>query len=159
MTITINPADARTSANLDDVLVTRGLAACMGVCLYDPQAKIAGMLHYQLPSASLDPMKARQQPFMFADTGMTLLLAEMESLGAQKRRIRVKLAGGAATGDGPTAENAGKRNHAAIRKILWQHGMFIESEEVGGSSPRTVYLNVADGELTVETAAVVAQVA
>jgi chemotaxis protein CheD len=158
VTITIPPSDARTSANPDDVLATHSLAACMGVCLYDPQAKIAGMLHYQLPSASIDPMKARQQPFMFADTGMTLLLAEMESLGAQKRRIRVKLAGAAAGADTATT-NAGKRNHAAIRKILWQHGMFIESEEVGGPSPRTVFLSVADGELTVKLEAAAAQVA
>ena len=150
MTITIPPSDARTSANPDDVLATHSLAACMGVCLYDPQAKIAGMLHYQLPSASIDPMKARQQPFMFADTGMTLLLAEMESLGAQKRRIRVKLAGAAAGADTAT-NNAGKRNHAAIRKILWQQGMFIDGEDCGGNAPRNLYLKIADGEVILKT--------
>jgi chemotaxis protein CheD len=161
-TITIDVSDARTSSDPEHVLATRALGSCMGVCLYDPQARVAGLLHYELPSASIDPAKAREKPFMFADTGMTLLLAEMESLGAQKKRMKVKLAGGAETGatggdhavaaDG-TAKLAqiGKRNHAAIRKILWQQGMFIQAEEVGGTQSRDVYLRVADGELTIKS--------
>src|SRR4051812_16266391 len=122
VTITIDVSDARTSIDPGQVLATGALGSCIGVCLYDPQARVAGLLHYELPSASLDPAKAREKPFMFADTGMTLLLAEMESLGAQKKRIKVKLAGGADTAGAATMPQIGKRNHAAIRKILWQQG-------------------------------------
>lgn len=161
-TILIDVSDARTSTDPAHVLATKALGSCIGVCLYDPQARVAGLLHYELPSASIDPAMARAKPFMFADTGMTLLLAEMESLGAQKKRIKVKLAGGAETGtcaagaDSPAATAAampqiGKRNHAAIRKILWQQGMFIQAEEVGGTDTRTVFLRVADGELTIKS--------
>jgi chemotaxis protein CheD len=163
-TITIDVSDARTSSDPEHVLSTRALGSCMGVCLYDPQARVAGLLHYELPSASIDPAKAREKPFMFADTGMTLLLAEMESLGAQKKRMKVKLAGGAETGATGDADHTraatagtakltqiGKRNHAAIRKILWQQGMFIQAEEVGGTQSRDVYLRVADGELTIKS--------
>jgi chemotaxis protein CheD len=165
-TITIDVSDARTSTDPGHVLATRSLGSCIGVCLYDPQARVAGLLHYELPSASIDPAMARERPFMFADTGMTLLLAEMESLGAQKKRIKVKLAGGAETGTCAAGEAAtartpaanaaampqiGKRNHAAIRKILWQQGMFIQAEEVGGTDTRTLFLRVADGELTIRS--------
>jgi chemotaxis protein CheD len=149
ITVAIQTSDARSSADPGHVLTTRSKGACIGVCLYDPQARVAGLLHYELPSASLDPMKARSNPFMFADTGMTLLLAEMEALGAQRKRIKVKLAGGAEAGAGPA--QIGKRNHAAIRKILWQQGMFIAAEEVGGTAARTLRLRVADGELTIES--------
>ena len=29
----------------------------------------------------------------------------------------------------------GKRNHTAIRKMLWQHGLLLEAEQVGGNEP------------------------
>ena len=150
-TITINVSDARSSGNPGDVLVTHSLGSCIGVCLYDPHARVAGLLHYQLPSSTLDAMRAKERPAMFADTGMALLLAQMEALGAQKRRMKVRLAGGAAMLNDASSFNIGKRNHAAIRKILWQHGMFIETEDVGGNAPRTVYLAVADGALTIKS--------
>jgi chemotaxis protein CheD len=151
MTITINVSDARASADPADTLVTYSLGSCIGVCLYDPVARVAGLLHYQLPTSTMDPAKADNNPFMFADTGMNALLPMMETLGAHKRRLKVKLAGGAAMLNDASSFNIGKRNHAAIRKILWQHGMFIETEEVGGSAPRTVYLRVADGSLTIKS--------
>jgi chemotaxis protein CheD len=47
--------------------------------------------------------------------------------------------------------NIGRRNHAAIRKVLWQHGLLIDGEDVGGSSPRHLYLAVADGSVTVKS--------
>ena len=97
------------------------------------------------------PATPRAFDWMFADSGMNALLPMMEALGAQKRRLKVKLAGGAAMLNDASSFNIGKRNHAAIRKILWQHGMFIEAEEVGGSAPRTVYLRVADGSLTIKS--------
>jgi chemotaxis protein CheD len=154
MTITINVSDARASGDPADTLVTYSLGSCIGVCLYDPIARVAGLLHYQLPTSTMDKAKADNNPFMFADTGMGALLPMMEALGAQKRRLKVKLAGGAAMLNDASSFNIGKRNHAAIRKILWQHGMFIESEDVGGGAPRTVYLRVADGSLTIKSGGV-----
>ena len=50
---------------------------------------------------------------------------------------------------GPKGFDIGKRNYLAIRKILWKHGLFIDAEDIGGSSPRNMYLNVEDGSLTI----------
>lgn len=151
MNIVVNVSDARSSGDPGDVIVTYSLGSCIGVCLYDPQVSVAGMLHYQLPTSTMDAARAAERPCMFADTGMAVLLRQMEALGAVKKRMKVKLAGGAAMLNDAGTFNIGKRNHAAIRKILWQHGMFIESEDVGGGQPRTLYLNVADGGLTIKT--------
>ena len=154
MTITVNVSDARSSSDEADTLVTHALGSCIGVCLYDPQAKVAGLLHFQLPTSTLDPLKAQNNPFMFADTGLAQLVAMMEQQGAQKRRMQVRLAGGAAMLNDASSFNIGKRNHAAIRKVLWQQGMFITSEEVGGGAPRTVFLRAADGSLTIKSGGV-----
>jgi chemotaxis protein CheD len=151
MTITVNVSDARSSSDPADVLVTYALGSCIGVCVYDPVAAVAGLLHFQLPTSTLDPDKAVTNPFMFADTGFTRLIEMVLQAGAQKRRLHIKLAGGAAMLNDASSFNIGKRNHAAIRKILWQHGLFIASEDVGGGAPRTVYLKVNDGAFTIKS--------
>jgi chemotaxis protein CheD len=142
------------STDPQDVIVTYSLGSCIGVCLFDPTASVAGMLHYQLPSSSMDTARAVQKPAMFADTGMHLLLRQMELLGGQKNRMQVKLVGGASMLNDVSSQAIGKRNHTAIRKVLWQHGMFIKFEEIGGNIPRTIYFCVADGSLTIKSAGI-----
>ena len=153
MNIVVNVSDLRTSGDSSDTLVTYSLGSCVGVCIYDPVARVAGLLHYQLPSASLDAQRAAEKPAMFADTGMALLLNEMAALGAQPRRLRVKLAGGASMLNDASSFNIGKRNQAAIRKLLFQNRLFIDAEDLGGNAPRTVYLNVSDGQVTLKSGA------
>lgn len=149
--LTVNISDARVSQDLADVLVTYSLGSCIGVCLYDTHAHIGGMLHYQLPESKMDPQRAAQKPLMFADTGMKLLIDKMQSMGANKKRMQVKIAGGAAMATGPKGFDIGKRNYLAIRKILWKNGMFIDAEDIGGNSPRNMYLNIETGAVTVRS--------
>ncbi len=149
--IVVDISDAKVSNDPSDVLVTYSLGSCIGVCLYDPVTTVGGMLHYQLPSSKMDEERARSKPLMFADTGMTLLLNKMTSMGANKNRMHVRLAGGAAMATGPQGFDIGKRNYLAIRKILWSNGMFINAEDVGGSAARNLYMDLADGTVTVRS--------
>ena len=84
-----------------------------------------------------------------------ILAAESQkllSMGAHKSRIEIKLAGGAQkTGAQKDSFNIGKRNFAAIRQTLWKKGLFIKEQDVGGTIPRTVYLNIADGTFTIKS--------
>ncbi len=151
MNIVVNVSDARVSQDIEDVLVTYSLGSCIAVSLYDPVARCAGMLHYQLPTSTLDANRAQENPCMFADTGMAALLNELTSMGAQARRLQIKLAGGAEILNDSGLFCIGKRNHTAIRKILWQRGLLLKAEEVGGSQPRTLYLHVADGTTIIKS--------
>ena len=149
--IIINVSDAKVSGDPSDVLVTYSLGSCIGVCLYDPATNIGGLLHYQLPDSKMDPEKARSMPFMFADTGMKIMVDKLISMGAKKNRMRVRIAGGASMKNGPKGFDIGKRNHLAFRKIMWKNGMFVDSEDVGGFSPRNVYMDMADGTVTIKS--------
>lgn len=149
--VIINVAEGRVSNDPSDVLATYSLGSCIGVCLYDPVAHVGGLLHYQLPSSMMDARRAEQNPMMFADTGMNILLRKMSMLGGDKKRMQVKVAGGAAMDSGPKGFDIGKRNYLAIKKILWQNGMFLDAEDIGGSSPRNVYMNITNGTVTVRT--------
>jgi chemotaxis protein CheD len=146
----VHVSDAKVSSDPTDVLITYSLGSCIAVCLYDPSSHTGGMLHYQLPDSKVDPERAKDRPFMFADSGMTLLIGKLASMGANTRRMKVKIAGGAEMDTGPKGFDIGKRNHLAIRKIMWKNGMFIDAEDVGGNAPRNMYLNIGDGTVTVK---------
>lgn len=149
--IIVNVSDARVSNKLVDVLATYSLGSCIGVCLYDPAVNIGGMLHYQLPSSTTDVKRAKEKPLMFADTGMEILIDKMLALGAKKKRMQVKIAGGAKMESGPDGFDIGKRNYLAVKKVLWQNGMFIDAEDVGGTSPRNMYMSIANGAVIIRT--------
>ena len=147
----VEVSDAKVSEDPADVLTTYSLGSCIAVCLYDCATQIGGMLHYQLPDSKMDPERVKSKPFMFADTGMKILIDKLLSMGAHKKRMQIKIAGGAAMNTGPKGFDIGKRNHLAIRKIMWKNGMFIDAEDVGGSSPRNMYMNMENGAVTIRS--------
>jgi len=145
--IIVGVSDAKLSRSANDVIITYSLGSCIAVCVYEKNLRIGGLLHFQLPESKLDVAKAIARPFMFADTGMKLLLQSLVSAGAQKRHMSVKIAGGAAMRNGPANFDIGKRNYLAIRKCLWQAGLLIESEDVGGENPRSLFLDIETGQV------------
>jgi chemotaxis protein CheD len=150
-TIIVRISDARVSNDPQVILATHSLGSCIGVAAYDSVMRIGGMLHYQLPGSEGDSRRVRHVPAMYADTGMTLLLSQMAALGAEKRRLKIKLAGGARMLTGADIFEIGRRNHTAVRKFLWQQGLLIEAEEIGGTDARHLYLRIADGAVQIKT--------
>lgn len=144
-------ADCRVSADQADTLVTYALGSCMAVAIWDPVARVAGLLHYMLPDSSIDASKSRERPFMFADTGIPLLFRTAYDCGAGKRRLVVRVAGGAQVIDDHGVFDIGRRNYLALRRILWRAGVLIHAEDVGGTVSRSVRLDVRTGAMWVRT--------
>jgi len=143
--VVIGIADCQLSKMSDAVLVTYALGSCIAVAIHDPVAGVGGMLHYMLPESAISPAKASENPFMFADTGIPLLFRRAYEYGAEKRRLVVRVAGGAQIMDSQGVFNIGKRNYLALRKILWKAGVLVQAEDVGGNASRTVRLEVGSG--------------
>ncbi len=152
MLITVNISDMKVSSNPDDILVTYSLGSCVGVALYDPLQKIGGLIHCMLPLSKVDPEKAKDVPYMFVDTGLPLMLQTLLNMGADKKRIIAKIAGGAVLLDDNGMFRIGERNHIVVRKLLWKNNILISSEDVGGTLARTVYLNINDGKTIIKSA-------
>ena len=148
--IIVNVSDAKVSSNPGDILATYSLGSCIGVCLYDTSTGVGGMLHYQLPDSSINPERAQENPFMFADTGLRELINTMKSLGIRKNSIQATVVGGASINIAPKGFDIGKRNHIVIRKLMWKLGIPIRNEDVGGSIPRTVFMDIADGQVMIK---------
>ena len=81
----IGVADMVVSDSPEELLITYSLGSCIAVIIFDPVASVGGMLHYMLPESSLDPEKAKKNPSMFADTGITRLLRAATRWGPKKR--------------------------------------------------------------------------
>ncbi|MHB8068337.1 MAG: chemotaxis protein CheD [Desulfobaccales bacterium] len=150
MQIVVGVAEMKVSNLHEHVVVTHALGSCIGVAIYDPHVKVGGLLHYMLPDSGLDEEKGRENPYMFADTGIPRLFKECYKLGAMKQRMLVKVAGGSQVLGGPEHFNIGRRNYAALRKIFLKNNVLIGREDVGGTKARTMYLEIATGKVWVK---------
>ncbi len=151
-TIVIGISDLNV-AKSGDVLVTYALGSCVGICLYDPVAKIAGLSHIMLPTISDFPntTTAREK---YADTALELLLQRMASIGATKARIRAKIAGGAqmfAAVNNSTLSSIGERNVIAVKKELLRLRIPIVAEDTGKNYGRTVFFDSVEGNMRVKS--------
>ena len=48
-----------------------------------------------------------------------------------------------------SALRTGHRNILAAKNVLWRNGVMIDTENVGGTTARTVHLSVRDGRLQI----------
>lgn len=150
--IVVGISDMKVSAGIDDVLITYALGSCLGVVVYDPSVKVGGLLHFMLPDSSLDPNKAKGSPAMFADTGIPLLFKSCYRLGAEKKRMIVKVAGGANILDSANRFRIGQKNITALRKIFWKNNVLLDGEDVGEGNHRTIQIGIANGAVMVKSA-------
>jgi chemotaxis protein CheD len=134
-----------------DTIVTHALGSCLGLMVYDPVAKVGGLLHAMLPMSKINPDKAKANPFMFVDTGVPNLFKSLYEIGGQKSRMVIKAAG---CGN-PLGKNEmfkiGERNYTVLKKLLWKNNILLGAEDVGGSASRTVYLDLATGQIEISS--------
>ena len=150
---TVGVADMKVSAKRGDLIITHALGSCLGVAVHDPVACVGGLLHVMLPLSTIDPAKAERNPFMFVDTGFPKLLIECFKTGAQKRRLEIRVAGGANSRNSEEDDffQIGKRNLVVLRKLLWKNGLLLTSHDVGGGNSRTMSLEIGAGKVTIKS--------
>ena len=150
----VNIGEMVVSDQPSETIKTYALGSCLGVTIYDPVAKVGGLIHLQLPESSIDPKRAVFQPFLFVDTGLPKFFHAAYAAGARKERLTVKAAGAACIHEVESNDifQIGKRNFLAVRKLLWKNGILLKAYEVGGSSSRTLTLDVSTGETAILSA-------
>jgi chemotaxis protein CheD len=143
--ITVNISDMKASADKEAFLITHSLGSCIGLVAYDPDKAVGALLHFQLPDSTNHGRRAEENPFMFADTGIPLFLDKLMAMGANRNRIVMGMFGGANMLDDEELFKIGTKNARAAKKILWQHSIPVNHEDVGGHCSRTVSLEIATG--------------
>lgn len=135
-----------------NVLTTLGLGSCVGIVLYDPVIKVAGMIHAMLPCA--EEMKDHTNIAKFADTGTLDAYEKLKKIGASSQRIVAKIAGGAqmfAFNQMNDSLKVGARNIAAAKQILNSLRIPIIAEDTGGNFGRTIEFYTETGILLIKT--------
>jgi chemotaxis protein CheD len=150
--IRVGISEIKTASN-PRILSCLGLGSCVGVCLYDPTAKVGGLAHILLPDSA---GKRYKKPGKFADTGIEALLAFMKEEGSLVKNIKAKIVGGASmfSTSMPESNGAfcmGPKNIEAVKTVLSAKGIKIEAEDTGGSQGRTIEFHVGSGKIIIRT--------
>jgi chemotaxis protein CheD len=146
----VSVADMKLSEHPGDRVVTHALGSCIGLAIHDAHAGVGGILHFMLPTASVNPEKSQRIPSMFGDTGIPAFLRSALVLGAQIERLRVVMAGGAQLIDANDFFAIGKRNQTIARQLFWKNRLLIDREHVGGTVSRTLSLEIGSGRTWVK---------
>ncbi|MEQ8787897.1 MAG: chemotaxis protein CheD [Pirellulaceae bacterium] len=123
------------------------LGSCVGVVLYHPRMRLAALAHVVLP----DSVGRSGQPGKFADKAIPEMLRMLAAEGANASGLIAKIAGGAnmfGTAAGPM--QIGEGNAEAVKKLLRDHRLRLESEHLGGSKGRRVTFDCDTGMMTIE---------
>lgn len=150
MLIRVEIGGLAISSEPEDTLISYALGSCAGVAMYDPVAKIGGLIHAKLPVARDTRPELVRGPAICADVGTMRLLQSMYEAGAVKSRLLISVAGCANPVKAIT-HDIGARNYTIVRKVLWKNGLLIHAEDVGGEKPRTISLNLSNGEINISS--------
>ena len=132
-----------------EVLATHALGSCVGLTLYDPVAKVGGMLHFMLPAPARGA-QLKEGNHMYGAVSIPIMFKQAYALGAQKSRLIVCGAGAAEMIKGRgDAVRIGQRNRTMLRKILWKNGIRLSGEAMGGDKPRTMFMELATGKVVI----------
>lgn len=120
-------------------VTTLGLGSCVGIALYDPVTKMAGLAHIMLPDST--KIRNNENKAKFADTGIAELVNQMVKNGASKARLVAKIAGGAqmfAFNSNTEMGRIGDRNVESSKAVLKKMNIRLLAEDTGLNYGRTV---------------------
>lgn len=155
--INVGMGETWVSPYLNEQLVACGLGSCIGLVMYDPKCKIAGMAHLVLPDSSIALQKNPQKDFLpgkFVDSGVDYLLENMVKLGAVKENIIVSIAGGSQMfnlGNNTNVLNIGLRNVIAVKAAIQKKNLKLHAQYTGGNKGRTMSVETATGIVSIRT--------
>jgi putative nucleotidyltransferase with HDIG domain len=127
------------------------LGSCVGVALWDSQAKLGGLIHMLLPEPT--GLNNSFQPETYATTGLPMMITELLQKGASKMNLEACVAGGALVG--PLSANdlildLGGRTVEAVEQILSKEKIKIIKAETGGFFACCLSLDLSNGQSRIE---------
>lgn len=123
--------DTRVSAQPDEVMSTI-LGSCVATCIWDPVAGVGGLNHFLLPGEKSDQSRS----LSYGVNAMELLINGLLKHGADRRRLQVKLFGGAQMLENAT--NIGEKNIRFARWYAENENLPIVSQCLGGQHGRKI---------------------
>lgn len=149
--IKVGIADLNTAFSPDRI-ITVGLGSCIGIAMYDNTKSLGGLAHIMLPDST--QFNKVTNSLKFADLAVPILIEKLERLGASRRNLKAKIAGGASMfnfSDKSMIMDIGNRNGIAVKNALREYSIPIIGEDIGGNKGRTMILDTSNGDVKIKT--------
>ncbi len=147
--LVVGVGDMSVSEGSEMILSTFALGSCVGIVLFDAQKKIGGLLHVMLPTSSIAAEKSRDQPGLFADTGVEKFVSMFKSMNTDLSRTKCVIAGGASVMSSNDAFKIGQKNADAVSAKLQELEVRVDHALLGGFTNRSLHLDLNTGKLTI----------
>ena len=124
------------------------LGSCVSTCLYDEQARVAGMNHILLPQSA--DMHKFDLNARYGIHAMEMLINEMLKLGAKRTRLKAKAFGGAnVLATVTTGSTPGKKNVEFITEYLELEKIPLIARDLGNNFTRVLFFHTDTFEVYV----------
>jgi putative nucleotidyltransferase with HDIG domain len=150
MTLKTIPAGSFWVGPRSDVKLEAFLATCVGLAVYDPEARVGGLIHLLLPEPPIPGTALHSEKY--ATTGLPLFMAALREKGASAGRMQACLAGGALIGPIAAQDlnlDIGGRTCEKAMAFLNREGIEIVQFETGGFLPIQLGLDMDRGTFAI----------
>jgi chemotaxis protein CheD len=138
----IGPGDHYVTQRKDLIIVTV-LGSCVAACIRDPVAGVGGMNHFMLPESDTGTWGGASANMRYGNYAMEALINDILLQGGQRRRLEIKVFGGARMIASGAA--IGHQNAAFVESYLNAEGMAIAAQHLRGMHARRVEYQPANG--------------
>jgi chemotaxis protein CheD len=142
--VKVFPGEFYVTDKPDEVLVTV-LGSCVSACIRDPLVGVGGMNHFMLPHHKTGTWGDDLRSTRFGNFAMEKLVNELIKAGCARERMEIKVFGGGNVTDMTTA--IGSENAEFVMRYLQLEGLHCAAQDLGGSLPRRIHYNPADGRV------------
>ncbi len=146
LTRKVGPGECHVTGDGRCVIVTV-LGSCIAACIRDPLAGVGGMNHFMLPQSSDGEWGLASAHLRYGNFAMERLVNDILKRGGQRRRLEVKLFGGAAIGG--IDSSVGRRNTEFVVTYLRNEKLMIAAQKTGGTQPMRVHYFPVSGRARV----------
>ncbi|MCE7595688.1 chemotaxis protein CheD [Vibrio fluvialis] len=135
-------------------IICTGLGSCVAACMWDEKAQVGGMNHFLLPfdtSAQLHhwkPQELLSTASRYGCYAMELLINQLIIQGADRRRLKVKLFGGAQLMGFQSL--IGIKNVEFVMAYVQREQLKVEAQDLGGTEPRRVLFDPRSGRVWIK---------
>lgn len=144
-------------------LITTSLGSCVSVTMFDPVAKIGGLNHIVLPGNFIEnecEQMLEEEDSRYGIFSMEKLLYKMESLGADRKNLQIKIFGASLINSDKKEQdlrsetnysiNVQKQNIEFVKAFLSMARLKIHDELIFQKEALRITLNTLNGEVEVK---------
>lgn len=132
------------------------LGSCVSIIFYNPQRRVSGVSHAQLPHESMESAckdrcpkpcgRDEKQRFRYVTCSFRYMLEQFNKLGIHNKEIEVSIFGGGNMLNlKKPIDRIGERNVIMAKELISKNNLVIKREDTGGDVSRTIIHHSTSG--------------